>query len=74
MTSCSESIEDYLYAQEKIKKNMEKLKNNCPEKILNFLLKRESNTTIERLVNCTWSDSVDKKLYFKLLKTSCDDL
>jgi len=49
MSSCRESIEDYLYAQEKIKKNMSKLKDECPDKVLRFMLKRESTTTITPL-------------------------
>lgn len=74
MSSCSESIEDYLYAQEKIKKNMSKLKNECPDKVLNFMLSRESTTTIQKLIDCTWSDFSDKKHIFKLLKIKCEDL
>jgi hypothetical protein len=74
MSSCTESIEHYLYSQEKIKKNMEKLKHECPDKVLIFILSKESKTTINRLKNCTWSDNSDKKQIFRLLKKTCDDL
>lgn len=74
MSSCSESIEDYLYAQEKIKKNMLKLKDECPDKVLSFILSRESTNTIKKLIDCTWSDFSDKKHILKLLKIKCDDL
>ena len=74
MSSCSESIKDYLYSQEKIKKNMSKLKNECPDKILNFILSRESTTTIKKLIDCTWSDFFDKKHLSKITKLKCKDL
>jgi len=74
MSSCSESIEDYLYAQEKIKKNMSKLKKECPDKVLNFILSRESTSTIKKLIDCTWSDFSDKKHISKISKMKCRDL
>ena len=42
MSPCDEGIKDYLYAQEQIKKNMSKLKDECPDKVLRFMLSRES--------------------------------
>ena len=74
MSSCSESIEDYLYAQEKIKKNMLMLKDECPDKVLIFILSRESTSTIKKLIDCTWSDFSDKKHLFKITKLKCKDL
>lgn len=74
MSSCSESIEDYLYAQEKIKKNMSKLKDECPDKVLRFMLSRESTSTIKKLIDCTWSDFSDKKHLSKITKLKCEDL
>ena len=74
MSSCSESIEDYLYDQEKIKKNMSKLKDECPDKVLRFMLKRESKHTIKKLIDCTWSDFSDKKHLSKITKLKCGDL
>lgn len=74
MSSCSNSIEDYLYAQEKIKKNMSKLKDECPDKVLKFMLLRESTSTIKKLIDCTWSDFSDKKHLFKITKLKCKDL
>ena len=74
MSSCSESIEDYLYAKEKIKKNMSKLKEECPDKVLNFMLQKESENTIKKLIDCTWSDFSDKKHISKISKMKCRDL
>ena len=74
MSSCSESIEDYLYAQEKIKKNMSKLKDKCPDKVITFMLSRESKHTIKKLIDCTWSDFCDKKHISKITKLKCEDL
>lgn len=74
MSSCSESIEDYLFTQEKIKNNMIKLKDECPDKVLQFMLSRESKTTIKKLIDCTWSDFTDKKYLLKLIKQKCEDL
>jgi len=74
MSSCGESIKDYLYDQEKIKKNMSKLKDECPDKVLRFMLKRESKHTIKKLIDCTWSDFSDKKHLSKITKLKCGDL
>jgi len=74
MSSCSNSIEDYLHAQEKIKKNMSKLKEECPDKVLRFMLSRESKHTIKKLIDCTWSDFSDKKHLSKITKLKCGDL
>jgi hypothetical protein len=74
MSSCSESIKDYLFTQEKIKNNMIKLKDECPDKVLQFMLSRESKTTIKKLIDCTWSDFTDKKYLLKLIKQKCEDL
>lgn len=74
MSSCSESIENYLYTQEKIKKNMLKLKDECPDKVLQFILSRESKHTIKKLIDCSWSDFLDKKHLSKLNKIKCEDL
>ena len=74
ISSCSISIKDYLLAQEIIKNNMKNIQKECPEKVLKFLLTTESQNTINRLVDCSWSDSIDKKHMIKLLKTKCDQL
>ena len=74
MSSCGESIKDYLYDQEKIKKNMIKLKDECPDKVLNFMLSRESKHTIKKLIDCTWSDFSDKKHLLRITKLKCGDL
>ena len=74
MNLCKETIQDYLYTQEKIKSNMIKLKDKCPEKVLNFLLIKESQSNINNLSNCTYSDKINKKSIMNLLKTKCEDL
>jgi len=74
MNSCSDSIREYLFSQEKIKQNMSKLVHKCPEKVLHFILTKESKTTSTKLINCTWADSIDKKHIIKLLKDSCEDI
>lgn len=74
MSPCKDSIQDYLYFQEQIKQNMQKLKDKCPDKVLKFLLARESQTTLNKMINCSWSDSMDKKYLSKLLKIKCEDL
>ena len=74
ISSCSISIKDYLLAQEIIKNNMKNIQKECPEKVLKFLLTTESQNTINKLVYCSWSDSIDKKHMIKLLKTKCDQL
>ena len=74
MSPCKDSIQDYLYFQERIKLNMNEIKDKCPEKVIKFLLARESQTTLNKMINCTWSDSMDKKYLSKLLKIKCEDL
>ena len=71
---CRESIETYLYIQGKIKDNMTNLAKECPEKVIKFLLEKESAKTIDNLKNCTWSDSSDKKTLLKLLTDKCKNL
>ena len=71
---CKDSIENYLNAEEKLKQNMSKLSNECPDKVLNFLLKTESKSTKDKLMICTWTDNIDKKYLQKLLIKKCDDL
>lgn len=74
MSPCKDSIQDYLYFQEQIKQNMQKLQDKCPNKVIKFLLARESQTTLNKMINCSWSDSMDKKYLSKLLKIKCEDL
>ena len=74
MLPCDEGIKDYLYAQEQIKKNMSRLKYQCPVTVLNFMLQKESENTIKKLIDCTWSDHLDKKFLLKINKLKCEDL
>ena len=71
---CRESIETYLYIQDKIKDNMTNLSKECPDKVIKFLLEKESVKTIDNLKNCTWSDSYDKKTLLKLIMNKCENL
>ena len=72
--SCQETIIEYLNLQEKIKNNMKKIEKECPEKVLKFILSKESRSTYGKLVNCTWLDSIDKKSLRKVIKIKCEDL
>jgi hypothetical protein len=74
MSSCEDTIKYYLHFQEEIKNNMNKIYEECPNKVLKFMLKPESNSTKENIIKCTWSDNIDKKFISKLLKKSCKDL
>ena len=74
MNDCIESFETYLLSQEYIKNNMKKLSKECPDKVLKFMLKKESSETFNKLINCSFSDSLDKKYFEKLLINTCDKL
>ena len=73
MDICKDNIKEYLYYQEKIKNNMNKIKHECPDKVLSFMVMNESSKTINKLITCNWIDSVDKKFINKVLKTRCED-
>jgi len=67
-------ILNYFEYDNKIKNNLAELSKECPDKVLQFLLKPESKTTITKLHYCEFSDSIDKKFLNKLLIRSCDQL
>lgn len=73
MLSCSESFKYYLIQQEIIKQNMNNLSKECPDKVLKFLLQSESKNTIDKLIDCSWTDYFDKKFIKKTLLKTCDD-
>lgn len=73
MSSCSETFTYYLIHQEIIKQNMKKLSDECPDKVIKFLLKSESKNTIDKLIECSWTDYLDKKFVKKTLLKTCDD-
>ena len=50
----------------KNKKEYVKIKDKCPDKVLRFMLSRESKHTIKKLIDCTWSDFSDKKHLSKI--------
>lgn len=74
MLSCSETFKHYLLQQEIIKENMRKLSDECPDKVLKFLLVKEYKSTTKNLIDCTWLDNIDKKYLSKTLKVKCNDL
>ena len=71
MADCKESIESYLISQEHIKNTMKHLSKECPDKVLKFMLTAESQETFNKLTNCTFSDSLNKKYFKKLIINSC---
>lgn len=74
MTDCKESIESYLITQEHILNNMKNLSKECPDKVLKFLLLNESKDIHNKLINCTFSDSLNKKYIMKLFINKCEQL
>ena len=42
---------------------MSKLKNECRDKVLSFILSRESTSTIKKLIDCTWLNFFNKKTF-----------
>jgi hypothetical protein len=74
MSSCSDTIKHYILQQEKTKENMNKLSKECPDKVLKFLLQKESTTTINKLIDCSWTDTFDKKYILKITKKTCKEL
>ena len=53
---------------------MNNLSKECPDKVLKFLLKSESKNTIDKLIDCSWTDNFDKKFIKKILLKTCDEL
>lgn len=65
---CYLSIEDYFNSQINIKTKLKELKQECPELVLKYLLKTESKNRINLLLECKYTDKLDKKLYQDYLK------
>ena len=75
MTDCSISIAEYFAYQEAIKHKLHRLKDECPMEVLNYLLKRESITRMNRVIDCSYTDTLDKKRYIEYTKLdSCKSL
>lgn len=68
MTDCSLSIAEYLAHQEAIKYKLYALKDECPMEVLKYLLKRESKIRINKVIDCSYADHLDKKRYTEYAK------
>ena len=75
MTDCSISIAEYFAYQEAIKYKIHDLKDECPLDVLKYLLKRESTSRMNRVIDCSYTDTLDKKRYIEYTKlNSCKSL
>lgn len=75
MTDCSISISEYFAYQAAIKHKLYGLKDECPMEVLNYLLKQESATRINKIIDCSYVDTLDKKRYTEYTKlNSCKSL
>lgn len=68
MSDCSRSIAEYFAYQEAIKNKLQGLKNECPIDVLNYLLKKESTNRMNKVINCSYVDTMDKKRYIDYTK------
>lgn len=68
MADCSTSIAEYFAYQEDIKHKLQGLKDECPMDVLKYLLKRESTNRMNRVINCSYTDTLDKKRYTEYTK------
>ena len=68
MTDCRISFAEYFAYQEAIKDKLRGLKDECPMEVLNYLLKRESISRINRVIDCSYTDTLDKKRYIEYTK------
>ena len=75
MADCSISIAEYFAYQEAIKKSLRELQHECPIDVLKYLLKRESISRMNRVIDCSYTDTLDKKRYIEYTKLdSCKSL
>jgi hypothetical protein len=63
MIDCKISIEEYFNYQNALKKNLNNLSTECPELVIKYLLKLESRSRIKKLLDCSYTDKFDIKLY-----------
>ena len=70
MTDCSISIAEYFAYQEAIKRKLYDLKDECPKEVLNFLIKKESTSRMNKVIDCSYTDTLDKKRYIEYTKMS----
>lgn len=65
MADCSISIAEYFAYQEAVKKKLQDLKDECPMEVLQYLLKRESTNRMNKVIDCSYADKLDKKRYIE---------
>lgn len=70
MTDCSISIAEYFAYQDAIKRKLYDLKDECPKEVLNFLIKKESTSRMNKVIDCSYTDTLDKKRYIEYTKMS----
>ena len=68
MLDCSKSIIEYFAYQDAIKSKLKNLKDECPMEVLQYLLKRESVTRMNKVIDCSYADVLDKKRYIEYTK------
>lgn len=72
---CSIAIAEYLAYQEAIKLKLHDLKDECPSDVLKYLLKKESISRVNKIIDCSYTDKFDKKRYFEYTRLSnCESL
>lgn len=75
MADCSISIAEYFAYQEAIKHKLCGLQDECPLDVLKYLLKRESTSRMNKVIDCSYKDTLDKKRYVEFTKLdSCESL
>ena len=75
MTECSISIAEYFAYKEAINHKLRGLQDECPLDVLKYLLKPESITRINKVIDCSYTDTIDKKRYVEFTKlNSCKSL
>ena len=75
MADCSISIAEYFAYQGAIKHKLRGLQDECPLDVLKYLLKRESKSRMDKVIDCSYTDTLDKKRYVEFTKLdSCKSL
>jgi len=75
MSDCSISIAEYFAYQEAIKHKLRGLQDECPIDVLKYLIKRESVSRMNKVIDCLYTDTLDKKRYVEFTKLdSCKSL
>lgn len=75
MTDCSISIAEYFAYQAAIKNKLKGLQAECPLDVLKYLLKQESIGRRNKVIDCSYTDTLDKKRYIEYTKMdSCKSL